>query len=280
MKIELNDRSLITSYVQIILRDFSGLSVKAPNDSGLKFTDEWYEITPSSPIRVTGTYDLDTYAAAAMYMLLNFPREQFPVRYDIEESKLVKTPFNKIKLQKTVSWIRSWYKGDFSEDVYLENNPGDDVFSWETLCRYFSSLDRLVALLDESTSTFGQFFRESALCFVVNNMEVSLVDRESVHLPDRVLSYFFDEVVTPSSTRDEIYRIQKKIYDKLDKSEYGIFTDSMTKKIEKIQQDFIDLHTVDDGIKKDTSLPEGFEGFKVTGYVDPWTEMIIDGGAG
>lgn len=280
MKIELNDRSLITSYVQIVLRDFSGVSVKFPDSLGSKFTDEWYEITSSNPIRVTGTYDLNTYAAAAMFMLINYPREQFPVRYDIVDSKIVKTPFDKIKLYSTVNWIKSWYAGDFDKDVYLSHSPDSTVFDWETLQRYFSSLDRLVNLLDDTSSTLGQFLRESALSFIVNNLETSLEDRESVHLPERVLSYFFNEVVTPTSPRDEIYRIQKKVYDKISKTEYGIFTEGLTSTLEKIQQEFIDLHTVDDGVKKEVTLPEGFEGFKVTGYADPWTEMIIDGGAG
>lgn len=274
MKIELNDRSLITSYVQIVLRDFSGLSVKSPNDSGDRFTDEWYEITSSSPIKVTGTYNLDTYAAAAVFMLINFPREQFPVRYDIEESRVVKTPFDKDKLSRTVDWIKGWYSGIFDEDTYVSHNPGSVVFDWSTFQKYFSSVERFTNLLEEG-STFGQFFRESALTFVVNNMEVSLENREAVHLPERVLSYFFNEVVTPSSTRDEIYRIQKKLFKNLNKSEYGIFTKEMTDIVEKIQQSFIDLHLDEEG----ASLPEGFEGFKVTGYVDPWTEILINGGA-
>lgn len=279
MRVELNDRSLITSFVQIILRDFSGLSVKSPDDNRSQFTDEWYEITSSSPVKVTGTYDLDTYAAASVFMITNFPREQFPVRYDIEGGHLIKTPFDKKKLMSTISWIKSWYSGVLNENIYIANNPDSTVFDWETLQKYFSSLERLLSLLEDDKTTFSKFLKESALSFIVNNMEVSLENREAVHLPERVLSYFFNEVVTPSSSRDEIYRIQRKLYSKLNKSEYGIFTEEMTLLVEKIQQSFIDLHTVDDGASKEISLPEGFEGFKVTGYVDPWTEMIIDGGA-
>lgn len=279
MKIELNDKSLITSYVQIILRDFSGLSVKSPSNRGRKVTDEWYEVTSSNPVKVTGVYDLSTYASASMFMLTNYPREQFPVRYDIEEGRLIKTPFDKVKLSSTVTWIKEWYLGSFDRDTYLSHDPGDNVFSWEVFSKYFSRLEVLTDLLDENSTTFSQFLKEAALSFIVNNMEISVDNREAVHLPDRVLSYFFDEVVTPSSSRDEIYRIQRKLYEKIDKRSYGIFTKEMTSLVEKIQQSFIDLHTVDNGTSKESSLPEGFEGFKVTGYVDPWTEMIINGGA-
>lgn len=278
MTIDLNDKSLITSYVQIVLRDFSGLSVKAPDSSGRTFNGERYEITSSNPIKVTGTYDLDTYAAASLFMAINYPNEQFPCRYDTDNGKVIKTPYDRVKLKKTIDWIKSWYAGVVDQKTYNRNDPDvTEVFDWETFLRYFSDLDRLEDLLSNK-STFNDLVKESLLNFIVHNIDMSLEMREVVSLSERILSYFFNEVVTPSSERDEIYRVQKILYQKVKKTEYGIFTEEMTNLVKKIQEDFIKIHTMSDGSDSQISLPEGFDGFKVTGYVDPWTEMIINGG--
>lgn len=278
MIINLNDRSLITSYVQIILRDFSGLSVKSPDDSRTRFTDDWYEVTSTKPIRVTGTYDLDTYAAASIYMIINYPNERFPFRYDMIDGKLVKAEFFKSKLEDTINWIKTWYAGTVDEIVYEYNDPDfSQVFTWSEFSKYFIDMKRVESLLDNEAE-FNDYVIESALTFIVHNMDLSLEVREVVSLPERVLSYFFDEVVTPTSEKDEVYRIQKKMYPNLSKKYFGMFTPQMTKDIENVQKSFIDVHTTEVGGIKTTTLPDGFDGFKVTGYVDPWTEMIIDGG--
>lgn len=278
MTINLNDRSLITSYIQIILRDYSGLSVKFPNDLGRDFIDDWYEVTSSSPVRVTGTYDLETYAAASLYMAINFPNEQFPYRYDEVEGQIVKTPYDRNKLNSTISWIKTWFSGSISEEVYTGQNPDFSVvFDWTTLMRYFSSENSLKDCLKNNKS-LSEIFNDTVLVFIVHNMEFSIEDKEVTSLSERVLSYFFNEVVTPISDRDEVYRVQKKIYDKIPKNSRGIYLDDMSERVKTIQQRFIDIHTVDDGETRRVNLPDGFEDFKVTGYVDPWTELLIDGG--
>lgn len=280
MILSLNDRSLITSFVQIVLRDISGLSVKVPHSTSESTIDDWYEVTSSSPLRVTGTYDLDTYGAAALFMAVNFPNEQFPYRYDEVEGNIIETPFDRNKLKLTLDWIKSWddFSGRLNEEIFVSHNPPEDVFDWTTLFKYFDDVDRLEKSVE--SLSFASVVRDCILVFIVHNYEISVEYRNAVNLPERVLSYFFNEVVAPTSPMDEIYRVQKKIYDKVPKGLYGIFTDEMTDKVCQIQRDFIDLHSIKDGDGRVTEvvLPEGFEGFKVTGYVDPWTEMIINGG--
>lgn len=59
----------------------------------------------------------------------------------------------------------------------------------------------------------------------------------------------------------------------------GRYDQEMTEDIKKVQQDFINLNTViTSSGNLNTVLPEGYDGFKVTGYVDPWTELILKGG--
>lgn len=96
-----------------------------------------------------------------------------------------------------------------------------------------------------------------------------------VDIPERVLSYIFNEVVTSLSTKDEVFRVQKLIYapDKVPFNLAGDYEGVFEDTIKDTQQRFIDIHTYKDvGIK----LPSNYEGFKVTGYCDPWTEVLYE----
>lgn len=96
---------------------------------------------------------------------------------------------------------------------------------------------------------------------------------EVLQIPERVQSYLLNEVVTQYSPEDEVFRVQKmmrgfsKIPDAVAGEYYGTFEES----IRLIQQNFLDKETF-------PVYPERFNDFKVTGYCDPWTEVLIENG--
>lgn len=290
MRLKLNDSNLIVSYVQIMLRDFLGLSIRSSEFVRSTSTFETnYEVTASYPVEVTGVYNEETYSAASLYMAINYPYEGFPVRYDsLGNGQFIKTYFDLDLIKNTVKWISSWYSKVLNKETYENQTvPDYEVMDWDTFNLYFSDIRSTRELFDNKSGISG-FIKSAVLSFVSNNIDNSTESEVFTELPERVLSYFFGEVVTPQSSRDEIYRIQRKLYDDLPRGLYGKFTDlgdenekfpvSLAGKIRKIQKEFIDIHQiVSDGIVK-SQMPDGFEDFKVTGYVDPWTELIIDGG--
>lgn len=102
---------------------------------------------------------------------------------------------------------------------------------------------------------------------------------EAIEIPDRVLSYILREVVTVNSSMDEIFRIQKLIYgpSKVPISEAGVFTEPLVENVKNIQQMYLDTHTFknDEG-EEIIDVPSNYKDFKVTGYVDPWTEVLYE----
>ena len=101
-----------------------------------------------------------------------------------------------------------------------------------------------------------------------------------IAIPDRVLSYILKEVVTPVSEIDEIFRMQKIMYapNKVPSELVGTYDDMFMHNVEVMQRSFIDAYTFTEveGTEEvhKVDLPDNYKGFKITGYVDPWTEVL------
>ncbi len=109
------------------------------------------------------------------------------------------------------------------------------------------------------------------ISIISSNMENSLFYKDAISVPERVLSYILGEVVTPNSTPEEILRIKKLIYTTPIPQRGALSYDkSMIEYVKTIQQELINRYVNSSG-----ELPSPYQDFKVTGYVDPWTERFI-----
>ena len=109
---------------------------------------------------------------------------------------------------------------------------------------------------------------------IVNNINAFYSNRECIVVPDRILSYVFNEVVTPQSSPEEVLRAKYLILGDPVVTRYTYtYDDSFMNKVKEIQENFIKRHTIND----EYQAPPGFERFHTTGYVDPWTEVIVKG---
>lgn len=106
------------------------------------------------------------------------------------------------------------------------------------------------------------------------NMQSYDVNGSSIEIPERVISYILGEVVSELSSQDEVMRIKRLLvdynYDSKTLGDIGEsldYDENLQHVICRIQQRFINKYP---------SPPVQFSGFKVTGYVDPWTELIIE----
>lgn len=303
MSVRLQDRNLIVNYIQVYLHDYFGMSLNKVTQKRRRAVKDEYEISQSQPVKVNGVYTEETYLSVSLFMSYNYPGEKFPVRWDLKEGSertWIQTPFDYEKLTKTMTDLvnSKFAKGkSFTEEDYrsfLDNQvkEGQDVndylSDYDQLSRYFEDGDVYSALVSKQlekpdSSGHREFTREDAnkslIVFLTHNLEASQISREVLSLDDRILSYFFEEVVTPLSESDEILRIQKIMYPSgIDYTRAGIYDDIMTEDVKKYQQDFLDKHLNKGTDSSEIVLPEGFEGFKVTGYVDPWTEVVLKGG--
>lgn len=228
MTINYQDKNLIVMYLQIFLKEYFGTTVRKVIPAS-RLKSDYYEITSSDPIKVTGYWNLQSYSALALYIAQNFPNEGFPYTWTPEE------------VGTRVVWNKS--------DSFNENDQNDIVFHTPL------SEDKLLKIIS-------------------NNMEYSISNKQTVEVPERILSYVFNEVVTPSSTPEEILRIKRMIYTEV-RDHPGVlkYSDQLGLKVKSIQQKYIDDHTISGVIR----LPDQYKDFKVTGYVDPWTEVLIKG---
>lgn len=290
MTIKLQDKSLFVSYLQIYLKDYFGMSL-------IKSTvDSQYEISQNEPLKVTGRYTLQTYFSVCLFMVNNYPNEKFPVRWDLKDSNpangWIKTPFDKDGFTLTVNMLISqglssatqFTKADYQEVLDRVPNP-KQYFDWNTLVRYFYEESDLLGLLKRKKSVTDEVtyedINQALIVFLSNNANQVEIDPEVVTLDSRIAAYFFEEVVTPSSDRDEIFRAQKLLYPTgLESARLaGYYDKKMIEDVKQVQQSFIDLYTVLNNKGEEVlQLPEGYDGFKVTGYIDPWTEVIIKEG--
>lgn len=293
MNIKLQDRNLIVSYIQIYLKEFFGISLAKKINSESYATKDSYEISQRIPIKVTGFYTEQTYTSVSLFMAYNYPNEMFPVRYDLKEGSVntwIKTPFDSQKLKLTMDYLINQEAGkgkySFTEDDYREIiSQSEDpslYFSYEDLLRFFYSNDHLYEILlnRKNKEEYSRSdINESLVVFLSHNIEEGRFNKDATSIDSRIISYFLNEVVSKMSDPDEIFRIQKIMYPQgVTYDRAGVFDDQMTEDVKECQQSFIDLYTTESGDKKVVNLPEGYDGFKVTGYVDPWTELVLKGG--
>ena len=125
---------------------------------------------------------------------------------------------------------------------------------------------------DYTTEEFRTYISQ----VISTNMDNFIVNHDIIRIPERVLSYVFNEVVTSHSTPEEVVRVKQLVLGTPIGRKLALeYHDDFEKIISRIQSDFIALYT----INGEVSLPEQYKEFKVTGYVDPWTELIIKGGS-
>lgn len=222
MAISYQSNNLIVTYLQVFLRDYCGLKIRTSvvidTSTGDPVTVN--EISRSSPVEVTGYYDLQTYESLALYMAYNYPEEGFPQKWTYDEEG------------------KTWRSEDYK---YL---PLDD----------------------------GSYPTEELLKMIKSNESYSLRDSKVIEIPERVLSYIFGEVVTPTSSKEEIQRVRKLLYRDQTKTSY-VYDSKMVEDVKSLQKSFIDKFE-----SAGQSLPDPFKEFKVTGYVDPWTEILLKEG--
>lgn len=280
MTISLQSRNLLVSYIQMYLKEYSGITL-------IENSRHEYEISQSRPIKVTGVYNEQTYSAVCIFMAFNYPNEGFPVRWDYLEGSVstwTKTPYDSAKLKLTMDQLLSTdtCKGTdaFTQEDYDESMKNiedkSEYLTYDELVLYFNNSDGVYdALISNKIKEFSQTDLNDVLIkFIVNNLNQSQVNASICDLDSRILAYFLDEVVTPSSENDEIFRVQKILYNnQVGFERAGIYDDEMIKIVKEVQKDFVDTYDLNN--KDPEEYPEGFDGFKVTGYVDPWTELLI-----
>lgn len=288
LAIRLQDRNLLVSYIQTYLRDYFNMTLVRSKSKNS------YEISQSYPIRVTGQYTRQTYLSISLFMLYNYPNEKFPERWDLrnptDPNSWIITPFDSSKLvltmdmliQHSVGEMSEFSKEDYEQILKSLDDP-QQYFSWDTLIKYFYNEDDMLEVLSDKTVSdeFSQSdVNHSLIVFLVNNLDQLDDNPEIADLNDRIPSYFLEEVVTSESPPDEILRVQKIIYPEgVEYNRAGIFDDQMLQDVTTAQENFLRTYTTTskDGTQQ-VVLPEGYDGFKVTGYVDPWTEFILKGG--
>lgn len=302
MTIGLQNRSLEVTYIQLFLKEYFGINLRKSIQKYTRSAKDRYEISQNEEIKVTGTYTAETYTAIALYMMFNYPNEQFPERWDLRGSSTTdwyKTPFDKSKLILTINYlIESKFINkigdEITEDKYNQFVEDQETyFTYEELIKYFENELSLYDLLyDKEHYSNNKYFTEEDVnsCIVVflsHNLEVLPFQSRVVEINERILSYFLDEVVTATSDPDEIMRVQKLMYpyemtyDKAGRffeaevnDEGKVVRNSMEQDIRNLQQGLIKRYSV----SGEFLPPEGFIGFKVTGYFDPWTEWAVKGG--
>lgn len=189
MVINYQDKNLIVAYLQIYLAEYGDLTVHkvVPRK---KSEPAYYEITNSEPLIVTGYYDIPTYTALALYMAYNYPNEGFPMKW------------NKLG---TDEWV--------SEDYIYDGNQQE--------------------LID----------------IIATNMEMTSWNRKVIQVPERVLSYIFNEVVTPNSSPEEILRIKQMLYEFIhvdsENKQLLTYTEDVFNEIVEIQKGVVDKYTTD-----------------------------------
>lgn len=298
MIIQLQDRNLMVTYLQSFLHDYFGINLVKSVQKYTRATRDKYEIRQNSVLRISGTYNQETYTAAAIYMAYNYPNEQFPDRWDlrsVSSTEWIRTPFDQVKLVDTMNYLISnniidKIGDELTPELYMQYvTDYDKYLTYDEIVRYFdSALNVYDTLYDKKYSDIPEYteddVKNNLIYFLSHNLSILPYQPRAAELGERVLSYFLDEVVSASSEPDEIMRVQEIMYPLgLSYNKVGRFFDqeigangeiirnSMEDDIKEYQQAFIDRYTTSGTF----TPPDGFTGFKVTGYVDPWTEWVI-----
>ena len=79
---------------------------------------------------------------------------------------------------------------------------------------------------------------------ILDNISNSPYYKTTVHVPERVLSYILGEVVTPKSSRDEIFRAQKLMYPSvLRRERAGLYDEEMEEDVRRYQDQYLKDHS-------------------------------------
>lgn len=291
--INLGDRSLIVSYLQSYLIEYYPKSlVSASEYPYSSAVSNEYSVT-NAPIRRTGIYDIPTYSALSLMMASFYPNEGYPQRWDLSEGQWTVTDFDCNRFVNSVSKLITEANGrtysNLDESTYTEILSGDDptldtteYLTYDEIQLYTTAqlpLTELVnSYINNNNLTFTtQSAQSGVVAFLTNNLSYISQNNQIAEVPDRVISYILGEVVTPNSLSDEIMRVQQLLYpgglSPMYVGRYFEYTTSsgdtvsMMNDIKEIQSNYIDSYKGE--------LPTSYVGFKVTGYVDPWTEVII-----
>lgn len=258
MELKYQDRNLITTYLQIYLRDYYGLTVHKVIKRNSIDPDE-YELTLSDPIKVTGYLNNQTYSAIAMYMLRNYPNEMYPSLWQLNTAN------------------------QWAPTLEIYNDYIEEIMSSDE--QHVLRKDVVIPFDNE-----GDFIK-----VIASNMENASYNPDTISVPRRVLSYLFGEVVSPLSTPEEILRV-KAYLGNISYTYFGV--ESYSEEARYIARQisaYLNINTnyeYDDTFKNiiwqlqnlylqghQDEMPEQFMDFKATGYVDPWTEHILKGGS-
>lgn len=187
---------------------------------------------------------------------VDYVDDQYKPVYTINNDKkfLVTGTYDE-KTYASLSLYMAYYYPEEGYPLYWEYNESSKP-QWKS-----------VTLTDYAESK-GKTSREILEEVLASNLQNLQNHIEIADIPDRIVSYFLGEVVTPRSHEDEITRIQKMLYTpKISPKRAGKYDDQMLEDIGKIQEKYLEENS--------DHLPAGYEGFKVTRFVDPWTERIL-----
>lgn len=305
MVINLQDRNLIVNYLQIFLRDVFGITLRKVSDLNDIALTNVYEITVNDPIKVTGSYNTQTYLSLALYMAFNYPNEGYPYKWEMSQessSEWIAYPYEPSKLRLTLQTVAGKVsfpsKGTNETEDNYENQcrevykkfylmlpeeivKSQDVYDYDGLLRYFLNaqmMSQCINGLESKEDVTDDTVRGCLVNVLVANLNSLAINPVAAQVPERVLAYVFNEVASSLSEEDEIYRVQKLLYSKIPREiagKYDVPLKSTGKStmdlVRECQQKFIDDYTRD-GV---TNLPSNYSGFKATGYFDPWTELMV-----
>ena len=116
------------------------------------------------------------------------------------------------------------------------------------------------------------------LCeIIMHNINIANEYVDVLNIDEKIVSYLLDEVVTPSSDQDEILRVQKLLYPNgISMDRAGIYDEAMLNTVKSIQKNALDIYMRTSTTAIDSDLMyKTFKNLRVTGFVDPWTELLI-----
>ena len=291
----LGDRNLIVSYLQSYLTEYYPKSLVSASEYPYSSAVSNEYSVANSPIRMTGVYDIPTYSSLSLMMASFYPNEGYPQRWDLSDGQWTVTDFDCNRFVNSVSKLITEADGSIYlnidestyNDILGDDNTEDNAIdiskylTYDEIQLYITAQSSLTSLVNSYISKKLTFTTQSAqsgvVAFLTNNLSYISQNNQIAEVPDRVISYILGEVVTPNSLSDEIMRVQQLLYpgglSPMYVGRYFEYTTSsgdtisMMNDIKEIQSNYIDSYK--------NGLPTSYQGFKVTGYVDPWTEVII-----
>ncbi len=233
------DKNLIVTYIQIYLSENFGLSVRKVDSNFNQVLNANIEQTllPKYEITADDPIEVTGYLTPQTYSSMAL--------YMMQNYPNERFP---------VAWILTedgWESTDKFYDSYMDN--------WRNVLLTPPDWD------DIANQIIG------------TNMDNYDINSHSIEIPERVISYIMGEVVSNSSTYEEVLRIKKLLLDSdYDPEVFGFMDNSSLDYNETLQHIICRIQSR--FLEKYPSPPIQFKDFKITGYVDPWTELIIERG--